>query len=336
MLLGGCLIKEQAGSAASGGSEDANGSTGDELGAAASSSATTAPPGDPNTGPEESMDESSTGGPEPEDVTTSGPASDGTATTSGAGVTFVGDCCEPQRTPGCDDETVTTCVCALDSYCCDNSWDALCVDLMVDAGCHVCGADTMPTNGDGPGNCCAAGLAKGCLDDAVRTCVCGVDAFCCEVQWDQTCVEQVDGTGCGTCMVPGPACCASSQDPGCAQDPMIEACVCAQDAFCCSSSWDNLCVDEVVQFGCGDCTPPPPGDCCEVTGAPGCTDPTVEACVCAADAFCCSNTWDQICVDEVDSLGCGACPGFAASGGMDTGFDPGGSTGYSPGTSGTG
>ncbi len=335
MLLGGCLIKERAGAAAGGAEEDdadASG-TSEDLDTPEPGPATTAPVGGSDEGP----GDTTTGRTEPE-ATTTGPLTDGGASTTGAGVTFVGDCCAPQRSAGCEDEVVATCVCELDPYCCGTSWDAVCVDLMIDAGCHACAADTMPTNGDTPGNCCAAGLAKGCLDDAVRSCVCGLDAFCCEVQWDQTCVDHVDEMDCGTCRVPGAACCTSGQEPGCGQDPRIEACVCAQDAFCCSSSWDDLCVDEVVQFGCGDCTPPSPGDCCEVTGAPGCADPMLAACVCATDAFCCSNMWDQICVEEVGSLGCGMCPDIATSGGMgmDTGFDSAGSTGYLPGTSGTG
>ena len=41
--------------------------------------------------------------------------------------------------PGSDDPTVTACVCAIDPYCCETEWDALCV-MYVDAyGCGDCG-----------------------------------------------------------------------------------------------------------------------------------------------------------------------------------------------------
>ena len=35
-------------------------------------------------------------------------------------------CCETHGVPGCDDPVVEACVCALDSYCCNNWWDGDC------------------------------------------------------------------------------------------------------------------------------------------------------------------------------------------------------------------
>ncbi len=46
--------------------------------------------------------------------------------------------------------------------------------------------------------------------------------------------------------------CCEAGGPGC-NDPVIEACVCAQDSFCCDTEWDAQCVDEVESFGCGTC-----------------------------------------------------------------------------------
>lgn len=54
--------------------------------------------------------------------------------------------------------------------------------------------------------CCETGAA-GCSDAAVSACVCAQDPYCCEVEWDQLCVSEVDSFGCGTC-VEGPSCLA--------------------------------------------------------------------------------------------------------------------------------
>lgn len=37
-------------------------------------------------------------------------------------------CCSPQRFPGCDDVICQDTVCALDPFCCESVWDALCAD----------------------------------------------------------------------------------------------------------------------------------------------------------------------------------------------------------------
>lgn len=38
-----------------------------------------------------------------------------------------GDCCSAHFGPGCSDSICCGAICALDSYCCDATWDALCV-----------------------------------------------------------------------------------------------------------------------------------------------------------------------------------------------------------------
>ena len=50
----------------------------------------------------------------------------------------VADCCESSLNPKCEDQGVTECVCALDSYCCSTAWDSKCVqkaEAQCDAGC---------------------------------------------------------------------------------------------------------------------------------------------------------------------------------------------------------
>lgn len=48
-----------------------------------------------------------------------------------------GDCCMAGETPGCDDNEVEACVCEMDTACCLDTWDMLCVQL-VEAGCGQC------------------------------------------------------------------------------------------------------------------------------------------------------------------------------------------------------
>ena len=195
------------------------------------------------------------------------------------------------------------------------------------------GGDPAPSTGSGSNpdpqnNCCDASAAPGCADQAVQACVCAQDDYCCDSEWDEQCIAEVDEFGCGVCdsnPTPPPApepkadCCDENPGGVGCLDSAVEACVCAADDYCCNTEWDAQCVDEVDSLGCGSCggntqqqQPPPPakGDCCtENLGAMGCIDAAVEACVCAADDYCCDTEWDQLCVDEVDSLACGSCGG---------------------------
>ncbi len=186
---------------------------------------------------------------------TTAPSTGTGASTTGGPQGGVGSCCEEQRGPGCDDADVTACACAVDDYCCDTAWDALCIDLAQDLGCHVCGATPPRSTGD----CCVADGGVGCLDLTVATCVCDADPFCCMVAWDEVCVDQVEALGCGICTrdrgttggEPG-SCCEAGTGPGCDQ-PDVQSCVCDLDPFCCDEAWDDLCVDTGIDAGCGAC-----------------------------------------------------------------------------------
>ena len=129
-------------------------------------------------------------------------------------------------------------ICADDPFCCQTSWDDVCVG-------HV--ADTC--NGECSGGGCSHDECSqgGPLDEACSDCattVCGADAFCCSTDWDATCVGEAEAL-CGICGAGG----------GCAHDecqaggPLDAACsdcaaaVCGADAFCCDSMWDEACVN---------------------------------------------------------------------------------------------
>ena len=206
-----------------------------------------------------------------------------------------GACCEAHDGPGCDDPTVQACVCAEDSFCCEYSWDGICVGEVEELGC---------------GSCSGGGCGDGqCLDP--EDCI--------------ICPED-----CGECQ--GASCCQPHETPGC-DDPAVQACVCAEDAYCCEQMWDDICVDEVTSLGCGNCGGDGPqcgngeceggencgvcpqdcgecdgqGDCCAPHETPGCNDPGIQKCVCDLDAFCCAEMWDEICVEEVEAENCGQC-----------------------------
>ena len=103
----------------------------------------------------------------------------------------------------------------------------------------------------------------GCDDPAVATCVCEVDAFCCESAWDHLCVTiatLVCDAGCGsipTCGAAG-ACDVVHVEPGCDD---VECCgaVCPIDPYCCVVGWDVACVAAAAE-ACGTPSPDLDGD----------------------------------------------------------------------------
>jgi hypothetical protein len=155
-------------------------------------------------------------------------------------------------------------------------------------------------------SCCEASSEAGCVTPEIEACVCAKDASCCEVAWRASCVELVEFLECGWCSPEPDNCCEPHGEPGCT-DPVVEACVCAQDPVCCDEGWDFLCAD-IEAIDCGSCGPETvAGDCCSAHGDKGCADETVQACVCTNDSYCCAVAWDAQCVEEVTTYACGTC-----------------------------
>lgn len=83
-------------------------------------------------------------------------------------------CCIDRTTPDCNNNAVADCVCARDPFCCNDSWDDLCVDLVEIFGCGSCTApfsddcndnDTPDECESGP-DCDANGIFDQCdLDE---------------------------------------------------------------------------------------------------------------------------------------------------------------------------
>lgn len=169
----------------------------------------------------------------------------------------------------------------------------------------VGGSSTGPV--PDPDDCCAPHPAIGCTDAKVEACVCELDRFCCEEEWDAECVAKVDAFGCGECDPNFDAgdCCTPNGTPGC-DDPVQTECLCALDEFCCATEWDHVCVDLLSESGCGDCSATE--QCCQAQPGPGCGSPGVEECVCASRPECCEQGWDAACAEAVELLECGFCP----------------------------
>lgn len=103
------------------------------------------------------------GDPTGDDATTEGGESTGAQESTGADPTGVdptgigpaGNCCTAEDgRMGCENSGIESCTCAIDAFCCDNSWDATCV-MQATAECGaVCGAGAaddadLPLAGDG-------------------------------------------------------------------------------------------------------------------------------------------------------------------------------------------
>jgi cysteine-rich repeat protein len=94
---------------------------------------------------------------------------------AGAGACGVSD-----NTPGCDNATCCNKVCSVDPFCCLEEWDATCVNE-AESMCTL-------TCGPGAGDCHSVHATPGCNSQTCCDAICADDPFCCDTEWDQTCV----------------------------------------------------------------------------------------------------------------------------------------------------
>ncbi|MEE9129022.1 MAG: right-handed parallel beta-helix repeat-containing protein [Phycisphaerales bacterium] len=92
-----------------------------------------------------------------------------------------GDCFEANGTPGCEDAACCGIVCAADPECCNDQWDEACA-IFANIVCGTCGEP-------GSGSCFRDNGTPGCEDGDCCALLCEQDAFCCIVEWDQTCAD---------------------------------------------------------------------------------------------------------------------------------------------------
>jgi hypothetical protein len=121
--------------------------------------------------------------------------------------------------------------------------------------------------------------------------VCEQDPYCCEVMWDDLCVQTCQQTG--AC---GPTC-----------EPTCDQLQCGYDCngqYCGECPGGMTCLD-------GFCLPVPP-DGCSVHDWPGCGGCGCESLVCLLDPSCCQQTWHEGCVQYCQMFGgCGCQPSCA-------------------------
>jgi len=166
-----------------------------------------------------------------------------------------------------------------------------------------CGPDAgrgLAACGTNANDCEADNSTPACADEDCCSTVCGLDPFCCDVEWDNVCGEEgtgICGSGFTACGADAGDCLDDHQTPGCDDVDLCQS-ICDDDPFCCLDSWDNICAETATTISgnlqaCQTAT----GSCTAVGAAPGCS---IEACcemVCLIDNFCCTNGWDQNCVD---------------------------------------
>jgi Subtilase family len=116
-------------------------------------------------------------------------------TCTGGTCTGGGSCAHPICSAGGKlDATCDTCageICAADSFCCNNSWDSVCVGEVASVCHQTCG---------GTGTCahpiCTAGTKLTASCDTCAGKICAADSFCCNNKWDAQCVGEVSSV-CG-------------------------------------------------------------------------------------------------------------------------------------------
>jgi hypothetical protein len=168
------------------------------------------------------------------------------------------DGCTESAFPGCEGCACEQCVCDANPACCTEAWTTECV-----AACEACGSCTPCGDGtcsesDGetcescPSDCgacptgCGAREEPGCAGCGCEECVCEASPFCCEVAWDEACVELA-------ALLCGAGCASTCGDGACEPGESCEECVCALVPSCCTTAWSPLCVTACATECGGSC-----------------------------------------------------------------------------------
>lgn len=195
----------------------------------------------------------------------------------------LGACTAAAPWPGCADQAVESCVCAMAPGCCTAKWAPTCVTLAA----NVCASASGPPPADDPLRACACAQKQGCCDG-----------------WAPICDEIVDARcrGAGECF-------SAHARPSC-EDPAVSACVCDQQPLCCTFTWHEACASYASAKCRGADAGAPAfvpskvtgGLCDQVHAGTGCLDGAVEGCVCSALPHCCVVGWDEACVKHAEQV----------------------------------
>ena len=130
------------------------------------------------------------------------------------------------------------------------------------------GSAVAQCNFDADGPCDQPHSSPGCVVTECCDEVCNVDPICCELDWDQICID-IQEEACSGLTCPGAQPCDSPFDqPGCL-DQICCRTVCDHDWYCCYIEWDQYCADFSAQI-CEQVA-------CEID-VPEAADPEAESC----------------------------------------------------------
>ncbi|MCP4873808.1 MAG: hypothetical protein GY898_34400 [Proteobacteria bacterium] len=217
------------------------------------------------------------------------------------------DCDDPDCVgfPGCIGGT-EICDDGIDN---DGDGDADCDDIL---DCQA-----FPGCDYGDGDCCSDNGSPGCENELGEDCVCAIDPYCCNVEWDGICADEFENQCGGTCDGPGTEICddgidndgdgfADCDDADCGLFP---DCVTPGNEFDCDNTVDDD-GDGLVDCADPDCATDPvclPGneDCTnglddDGDGLVDCDDGdcTFESVCDAGDGDCCVSNGSPGCDDE--------------------------------------
>jgi hypothetical protein len=153
-----------------------------------------------------------------------------------------GDCDAAHGGLGCENEQCCNAVCRVDSVCCLENWDDICVQeaaALCNGGFDSCAA--------GAGSCRIAKSTPGCEPADCCNAVCRVDTYCCLNEWDEECVALEARTCFSACTVAAGDCDSAHPNAGC-RDPACCAEVCPRDLFCCTTEWDAGCATMAAEY----------------------------------------------------------------------------------------
>ena len=173
------------------------------------------------------------------------------------GGSCAGPCCEPHRSPWCNDKTCCNAICLIDIFCCESEWDAFCAAAAnINPACNTACPDPKCGTPEA-GNCCFPHNNANCNDQTCCTDVCAIDPTCCNTVWDAVCagIANTECSLCGGGLACGDptagSCCNEHATPFC-NDISCCSTVCSFDELCCTAAWDTTCVQLAQAFcGCG-------------------------------------------------------------------------------------
>jgi hypothetical protein len=236
-----------------------------------------------------------------------------------------GDCREVHSGPGCNLPSCCAAVCDVDPWCCEGSWDQICVDAANTYCAPVndhCSEAFDLTEGsheianhqatlDGP-PCEGMGTDiwyryTATADGELTVSTCGYSL--------NTVIAVYDGCAC----VPHDSLRLGCNDDACNSASELTVPVSAGQCYLIQvGGWGASQGTTTLTLTLEEIVCPSAGSCCDAHPTPGCDDATCCDLVCAADPFCCDSSWDSLCVGEAEDM-CGElCPPCSDLDGDDT------------------